>query len=99
MKWFISSGVGFQIVRFLAQRGAKVYLTSRSNSKARQARDTLLDNYPDIDQKKIDWLSLDMTDLKSVDAASQELNKREGKVDILSMAPESWPIIRNASDV
>ena len=86
------------MVRFLAQRGAKVYLTSRSESKARQARDTLLDNYPEIDQQKIGWLSLDMTDLTSVDAASQELKKREVKVDILSMTPQSFPTIPNASD-
>ncbi|KNB06245.1 hypothetical protein FOXG_07020 [Fusarium oxysporum f. sp. lycopersici 4287] len=36
-----SSGIGLETVRFLARKGAKVYLTTRSEARARQARDKL----------------------------------------------------------
>ncbi|KAJ5619636.1 hypothetical protein N7510_003620 [Penicillium lagena] len=78
-----TSGIGFETVRLLAQRGAKVYFTSRSESKAQKAKDTLLTNYPDTDAKNIEWLLLDLSDLKSIDAVAHELNEKESKVDIL----------------
>ncbi|KAJ5833084.1 hypothetical protein N7474_001395 [Penicillium riverlandense] len=78
-----SNGIGFETVRLLAQRGAKVYFTSRSESKARNAKDILQTNYPDIEANNIDWLLLDLSDLKSIDAAAHALNEKESKVDIL----------------
>ncbi|KAF7555284.1 hypothetical protein G7Z17_g2332 [Cylindrodendrum hubeiense] len=78
-----STGIGFETVKLLARRGAKVNLTSRSDSKAQQTKETLKTKYPDIDPKRVKWLSFDMTDLKSIDAAAEELKSKESKVDIL----------------
>ena len=64
-----------------------MYFTSRSESKARKAKDILQTTYPDIDAKSIEWLVLDLSDLKSIDAVAHQLNEKESKVDILSMVP------------
>ncbi|KAH7126070.1 hypothetical protein EDB81DRAFT_872229 [Dactylonectria macrodidyma] len=78
-----SSGVGYAIVKRLAQCGAKVYLTTRTEAKARKAKETLIAECVDISPKNISWLLIDFLDLKSVDAAALELGQKESKVDIL----------------
>lgn len=70
-----------------------MYFTSRSESKARKAKDILQTNYPDIDAKNIEWLVLDLSDLKSIDAVAHQLNEKESKVDILSMVPTTSDVL------
>lgn len=82
---FYSTGIGFATLRLLAQRGAKVYFTSRSESNARKAVEKLRANHPDIELNRVQWLLLDLADLKSIDAAANELRRRETKLHILSM--------------
>lgn len=62
-----------------------MYFTTRSESKARKTKEFLLAERPEVDQKNIQWLAMDLLDLKSINAAALELNKKESKVDILSM--------------
>ncbi|KAF9872492.1 daunorubicin C-13 ketoreductase [Colletotrichum karsti] len=78
-----NSGMGLAMVKFMALRGAKVYLTARSKDKAEHARQSLQSSNPELDQDQIIWLSLDLSDLRSVRAAAEELKKKENKVDIL----------------
>ncbi|KAH7136797.1 hypothetical protein B0J13DRAFT_449599 [Dactylonectria estremocensis] len=78
-----SSGVGYEIVKRLAQRGAKVYLTTRTEAKAQMAKETLITECSDVSPANIAWLLIDFIDLKSVDAAALELSQQESKVDIL----------------
>ncbi|RSL98380.1 hypothetical protein CEP52_010400 [Fusarium oligoseptatum] len=76
------TGIGFATVKLLARKGAKVYLTTRNESRAIQAKG-ILDEDPDIDPDNVQWLTLDLSDPISVTAAADELKRRETKVDIL----------------
>ncbi|KAH8597562.1 daunorubicin C-13 ketoreductase [Bisporella sp. PMI_857] len=78
-----NSGIGFAIVKLLALHGAKVYYTTRSEAKAQKTREALQASSPDINLGKLEWLRLDISDLKSITAAADELKKKETKVDIL----------------
>lgn len=64
-----SSGIGQSVGEFLAKKGYKVFGTSR---------------HPKHDFKNgIHFLPLDITSTESIEKATQELIKREGKIDIL----------------
>ncbi|KAM0333942.1 hypothetical protein ACHAQA_000959 [Verticillium albo-atrum] len=78
-----STGIGFQIVRRLAQRGAKVYATTRTEEKANRARDVLRTRHADIPAEAIDWLLLDMTSLRDINEVSEALRKKADRLDIL----------------
>ncbi|KAH6989907.1 daunorubicin C-13 ketoreductase [Ilyonectria destructans] len=77
------SGVGLATVGQLATHGAKVYFTGRSLSKAEKARKTLLETYPEANSNNVNVLLLDLTDLKSITDAADELRTKEAKIDIL----------------
>ncbi|KAK1569854.1 daunorubicin C-13 ketoreductase [Colletotrichum navitas] len=72
-----NAGIGLSTVKFLALRG----LPTKDKADATRAR--LTSEYPEIDQDQLRWLSLDLADLKTVDAAVTELKSKEKKVDIL----------------
>ena len=80
----ISSGIGLQTIKHLAAHGAKVYFTARSKTKAKYARDYVLSENPGASVDKLIWLSLDLSSIKSVMQAVEELNAKEDKVDFLS---------------
>lgn len=84
-----SSGIGLAIVAQLAIHGAKAYFTARSPQKAEKAKQTLLEYYPEA---KIDFLLLDLTDLRSITNAADVLRRKEAKIDILSMFTIFCPI-------
>ncbi|KAH7207925.1 uncharacterized protein BKA55DRAFT_657394 [Fusarium redolens] len=77
-----SSGIGLETVRFLAQKGAKVYLTTRSESRARQAKEKLTKD-TDIDPRNVQYLVMDLYDPVSITHAVDELKKNEAKLHIL----------------
>lgn len=87
-----SQGIGFATLKYLALRGAKVYFTARSKAKADHARDALKSAHPEINQDLLIWLPLDLSDLKTVRDAAEELLSKEDKVDILS---ESQMVFRS----
>lgn len=61
-----------------------MYLTTRNESKALHAKETLIKD-PAIDANNVQWLILDLFDPVSVTAAAEELKRRETKVDLLSI--------------
>ncbi|KAF5559194.1 carbonyl reductase [Fusarium mexicanum] len=77
-----SSGIGLETVRFLARKGAKVYLTTRNEARARQAKDKLTKD-PEIDARNIKYLVMDLHDLVSITHAVNELKRNETKLHIL----------------
>jgi NADP-dependent 3-hydroxy acid dehydrogenase YdfG len=79
-----SSGIGLETVRFLAQNGAKVYLTTRSEPRARQAKEKITKD-TDIDPRNVQYLVMDLYDPVSITHAVDELKKNEAKLHILSM--------------
>ena len=80
-----NSGIGKEITRQLARHGATVYMASRTELRARNAVEELLKTYPDIMEKggKIEFLKLDLADLKSCQAAANEFLKKEERLDII----------------
>lgn len=61
-----------------------MYFTTRSEQTAQKARNTIEARNPGDSPGNIKWLLLDMSDLKSVSSAADELKKKEINVDILS---------------
>jgi len=55
--------------------------------------------YPEIDTQNIEWLLLDLTDLKSINAAANELKRKERAVNILSMSPRPSPWCCSFADI
>ncbi|OHX00073.1 daunorubicin c-13 ketoreductase [Colletotrichum incanum] len=78
-----NAGIGLSTVKFLALRGATVYFTARSKEKAEKARALLMSEYSKINKEQLNWLSLDLADLRTVDQAVKELESKAAKVDIL----------------
>ena len=80
----IGTGLGYATVTFLAKAGAKVYLASRSESKARKAIEDIHREEPSLKQGSIGFLHLDLADIKNIVNAAATLKANEQKVDILS---------------
>ncbi|KAL6912776.1 hypothetical protein ACHAPO_007263 [Fusarium lateritium] len=76
-----SSGIGLETVRLLAQKGAKVYLTTRSESRAQDAKEKLTKD--NINPENVQYLVMDLFDPASITTAVNELKKNEAKLDIL----------------
>ncbi|KAH7347361.1 hypothetical protein B0T11DRAFT_359708 [Plectosphaerella cucumerina] len=79
-----SYGIGFQIAKQLRQRGAKVFGTTRSEKNAQAAREKLRTGDGDLGPGTIEWVLLDLTDLKSITAAASTINKSAQRLDIMS---------------
>ncbi|KDQ21289.1 hypothetical protein BOTBODRAFT_25713 [Botryobasidium botryosum FD-172 SS1] len=79
-----NTGLGKEIVRQLAKRGAKVYMASRTESRAHGAIDELENDHPEIKSKAgIVFLQLDLTSLASCQAAAKQFLEKETRLDIL----------------
>lgn len=74
-----NTGIGLEVARVLAGRGARVLLGCRSEEKARHAIDRIVEEHPDADAT---WIPLDLTRLKSVAGAAEQVRK-EPRLDAL----------------
>jgi NAD(P)-dependent dehydrogenase (short-subunit alcohol dehydrogenase family) len=72
-----NTGIGFEAARVLASRGARVLLGCRSKAKAKDAIDRIRKISSGAD---VEWISLDLTSLESIEAAAQEV-RREPRLD------------------
>ena len=81
-----NTGLGKELVRQLARRGATVYMASRTEARARTAIEELQNEHPEIKEKggRIEFLQLDLCDLKSCQAAARSFLDKEKRLDILS---------------
>jgi NAD(P)-dependent dehydrogenase (short-subunit alcohol dehydrogenase family) len=75
-----NTGVGFQIARVLAARGATVVLACRDIAKAETAADRILDGAP---QARVTATHLDLASLGSVRAAATALRDAYLRIDLL----------------
>jgi short-subunit dehydrogenase len=73
-----SSGVGFDSAILFAKNGFKVFATMRDTNKANNLRKIIKD-----EKLNIEILSLDVTDVKSIQVAVDAIFKKDGKIDIL----------------
>ncbi|KAG7139675.1 Short-chain dehydrogenase/reductase pyiH like protein [Verticillium longisporum] len=78
-----NSGIGYDTIRLLALRGAKVYMASRTESKARQAMSEMYDRHAEIKPGQLAWVGLDLSDLKTVVAAADHVKANETRLDII----------------
>ncbi|KAK6966646.1 hypothetical protein R3P38DRAFT_3312135 [Favolaschia claudopus] len=74
-----NSGIGYETVKALLSKNAKVYLAARSKSKAIPAIEQL---YTETG-KRAEFLALDLADLKSVREAAEEFLSKEERLDVL----------------
>ncbi|KAJ3126519.1 hypothetical protein HK098_007419 [Nowakowskiella sp. JEL0407] len=73
-------GLGFETVKELARKNAKVYIVSRNEEKARSAIKSI---QTDIPTARLEFLQLDLSDLKNTKRAAEEFVRRENKLNIL----------------
>jgi hypothetical protein len=91
-----NTGIGFELVRLLAEKGNTVYLTARNEDNGNKAQ--LVDIatlYPCGSWQKsrrailkdenldVKFLRLDVTDIQSIIAAKEHIEKAEGHLDVL----------------
>ena len=77
-----STGIGYHTVKFLARKGAKVYLGARNKSKAMAAISQLEEE--GIDPGQVVWLSINLSDPRWAKEAAEEFLGKEPRLDILS---------------
>jgi NAD(P)-dependent dehydrogenase (short-subunit alcohol dehydrogenase family) len=86
-------GIGYETVKFLARRGAKVYLGARDESKATGALEKLKEEGLSPGDGQVIWLGFDYSDPRLAKKAAEEFLKRETRLDILStLFPIDAPI-------
>ena len=74
-----NGGIGLETVRELSQHGAKVYMASRSEDKAKAAIEQLQS------EKKVEvhYINLDLMKLSSAKKCAEEFKSKETRLDIL----------------
>jgi len=80
-------GLGYATVEFLARKGAKVYMAARSEKRALDAIKQL--EAEGIEKGQVEWLCLDLSDLRKAKDAAEEFLKREKRLDILGALSEA----------
>lgn len=79
-----NTGLGYHLVKILYQKGAKVYMLSRSESKAKEAITTIkTDPSTTIPGGDIKFIPLELDDLTSVKSAAESFSTQETKLDVL----------------
>ncbi|KAI5831783.1 NAD(P)-binding protein [Schizophyllum commune Tattone D] len=73
-----NTGIGFEIVKQLAQAGHTVYLAARSVEAGKKAQEEL--NKEGLNVK---FVHLDVTDAQTIAAAKKTIEEAEGKLDVL----------------
>ncbi|KAL0574488.1 hypothetical protein V5O48_007463 [Marasmius crinis-equi] len=74
-----NTGIGYGIVKGLAEKGQTVYLAARKEAAGREAQEKLKKEHS-LDVK---FVQLDVEDLKSIEAARDVIEKAEGRLDVL----------------
>jgi NAD(P)-dependent dehydrogenase (short-subunit alcohol dehydrogenase family) len=75
-----NSGLGFEVAKALAERGATVVLACRDTERADQAANLIRAEGPDVD---IQTTRLDLASLASVRAAAERLRVNHPRIDLL----------------
>jgi NAD(P)-dependent dehydrogenase (short-subunit alcohol dehydrogenase family) len=81
---FISSGLGYASIKYLARRGAKVYLAARNETKANDAIARLKEEGLDPGNGEVVWLKLDLSDPREAKKSAEHFLTLESRLDVLS---------------
>jgi len=77
-----NSGVGFEIFRALLIKGAKVYIASRNEARARTAFYKIQCD-PEVHGGEYEFLHLDLGSLRSIREFAREFQSKEQRLDLL----------------
>lgn len=78
-----NGGIGLETVRELASNGAKVYMASRSEDKAKSAIEQLKQNAAAEKPIDVHYLNLDLMKLSSAKKCADDFKAKESRLDIL----------------
>jgi len=73
-----NAGIGYELVRLLAQKGHRVYLAARNETAGQEAVSNLRKENLDVR-----FVLLDVTNIDTTKAAKAVVEKNEGKLDVL----------------
>ncbi|KIM42348.1 hypothetical protein M413DRAFT_27133 [Hebeloma cylindrosporum] len=79
----VTTGLGWNTATQLALKGAKVYIGARSEDKAREAVNAVLEAFPSVQKDNLGIFVADFGDLKQVKAAAERFIATESRLDIL----------------
>ena len=68
-----NKGLGYEAARRLKEQGHSVYIGARDGTRGRAAAEAL----------RVRFVQLDVTDDASVDAAAEDIRRRDGRLDVL----------------
>jgi len=74
-----NGGIGFELVRLLAEKGHIVYLGARNETAGKEAQAKL---HAD-GLNTVKFVRIDVTDLASIQAAKETIDRDDGKLDVL----------------
>jgi protochlorophyllide reductase len=75
-----NSGIGFEVARAFADRGAHVVMACRDLEKAQRAADKMEN---DLEHSSLELLALDLSDLVSVHRAAEQFLSEHARLDLL----------------
>ncbi|KAM0335503.1 hypothetical protein ACHAQA_000551 [Verticillium albo-atrum] len=78
-----NSGLGRETVKWLALRGAKVYLGTRDKARTQAAISELKSQHESIQESQLNQVHLDLGDVTSAVGAAEAFKKQESRLDIL----------------
>ncbi|KIO32210.1 hypothetical protein M407DRAFT_66909 [Tulasnella calospora MUT 4182] len=78
-----NTGVGYHTVKALVTHDAKVYMASRNESRATGAIAQLTAEGALDGKGQVEWLKLDLSSPESINAAVEEFQKKERRLDVL----------------
>ncbi|KIX03286.1 uncharacterized protein Z518_06838 [Rhinocladiella mackenziei CBS 650.93] len=74
-----NTGVGYQVTQILYARNAKVYVAARTESKALAAIEAIKKDHP-ASKGQLEYLYLDLSDLKTIKASAENFMSHEDKL-------------------
>lgn len=77
-----TSGIGFELAKILYRHGGRVYITGRTEQKAKRAVKAIQDAVPDH-QGYLDFIVLELDDLRGIKESADAFKAKESKIDVL----------------
>ncbi|KAL3467794.1 hypothetical protein BJX64DRAFT_299083 [Aspergillus heterothallicus] len=77
-----TSGIGLELAKILYARGATVYITGRTEEKAKRAIEDILKTVTER-EGQIDYILLNLDDLSTIKASVEAFREKESKIDVL----------------